>query len=106
MISKNTFVNTLTRLEALENKMEIADDALKNLSPDFGGIYIPEIFDIAIELLSEAFNDTEEWLYYFVFERDWLRAFELGDVVIDGKPIVINNWEDVYDFMIERYNIE
>lgn len=105
MISKQSFVNTMTKLEELEKKMDKVDVALRELSPDFGGFYVPDVLDITVGLLEEIFNDTEEWISYFLFERDWLRSFELGDVVIDGKAVNIKNWEDVYDFMIERYNI-
>ena len=105
MISKQSFVNTITKLETLENKMDNVDAALKELSPDFGGFYLPDVLDITVELLAEMFNDTEEWLSYFLFEKDWLHSFELGDIIIEEEHIEIKNWEDVYDFMIGRYNI-
>ena len=102
MISKQSFVNTMTKLEMLENKMNDVDAALRELSPDFGGFYIPDVLDITVELLSESLNDTEEWLYYFIFERDWLHSFKIGDVTINGENIEIKNWEDVYDLITRR----
>ena len=86
----------------LENKMNDVDAALRELSPDFGGFYIPDVLDIVVELLSESLNDTEEWLSYFLFECDWLRSFEIGDVTINGENIEIKNWEDVYDLITRR----
>ena len=41
MISKDVFVNTMTRLELLDKRMEEVDIALKNLCPDFNGFYVP-----------------------------------------------------------------
>ena len=35
MISKETFVNIMKRLETLDKNMEAVDVALTNLSPDF-----------------------------------------------------------------------
>lgn len=101
MISKETFVKTTEQLEALDKKMDAVDSALKKLNGDFCGFYIPDVFDITIGLLEEMFHDKENgWLAYFVYERDWLHNFKLGDITVCGEPIEINNWEDVYDFLI------
>ena len=100
MISKKTFVNTIERLERFEDKVNAVDDALRNLSPDFGGIYLPQPTAIVIDLLSEMFKDEEGWLSYFIYERDWLLDFKLGDIIINNEKIKIENWEDVYDFLI------
>ena len=37
-------------------------------------------------------NKENDWLGYFIWERDWLHKFELGDIVIGGYSVVINNW--------------
>jgi hypothetical protein len=101
MISKETFLNTIKRLEELDQKVEQVDAALRNLSPDFSGLYIPDTLDIVLDVLEDVFNDHEhEWLSYFMFERNWLHDFELGDIIIDGNPISIQSWSDVYDFLI------
>lgn len=100
MISKKTFVNIIDRLERFEDKVSAVDDALRNLSPDFGGIYLPQPTAIVVDLLSEMFKDEEGWLSYFIYERDWLLDFKLGDIMINDEKIKIENWEDVYDFLI------
>ena len=101
MITKTTFINTMNRLQKLDEKLNVVDNALKDLSPDFGGLYIPDFFDITIEILQEAINDKHNWLVYFVYERDWLRNIKLGDVTLGDVPIQIETWEDVYDFIAE-----
>lgn len=100
MISKKTFVNTIKRLEIFEDKVNAVDEALRDLSPDFGGIYLPQPTAIMIDLLSEMFKDEEGWLSYFIYERDWLLDFKLGDIMINDEKIKIENWGDVYDFLI------
>nr|DAF80822.1 MAG TPA: hypothetical protein [Bacteriophage sp.] len=101
MISKETFIKTMERLENLNKRMEAADKAMQALCEDFGSFYICDAFNITTNLLSEIFNDKEnDWLGYFIWERDWLHKFELGDIVIGGYSVVINNWGDVYDFLI------
>nr|DAL08526.1 MAG TPA_asm: hypothetical protein [Caudoviricetes sp.] len=102
MISKKTFVNTIERLEIFEDKVNAVDEALRDLSPDFGGIYLPQPTAIMIDLLSEMFKDEEGWLSYFIYERDWLLDFKLGDIMINDEKIKIENWEDVYDFLIKN----
>lgn len=102
MISKKTFVNTIERLEIFEDKVNAVDEALRNLSPDFGGIYLPQPTAIVVDLLSEMFKDEEGWLSYFIYERDWLLDFKLGDIMINDEKIKIENWEDVYDFLIKN----
>lgn len=44
MITKKTFVDTMNKLQELDEKLNTVDVALKNLSPDFGGLYIPDFF--------------------------------------------------------------
>ena len=101
MISKEVFVETIEQLEDLDNRMDAVDSAMKDLNPDFCGFYVTDVFDVTINLLEEVFNDKENgWLAYFIYERDLLHNFKLGDVTINDEPVEINNWENVYDFLI------
>lgn len=102
MITKKTFVDSMNKLQELDKKLSTVDDALKDLSPDFGGLYIPDFFDLAINILQEAIDDKYDWLMYFVYERDWLKDMKLGDIEVEGKPILIETWEDVYDFITKE----
>lgn len=103
MISKEIFIKTMESLEDLNKRMETADKAMQALCEDFGNFYICDAFNITINLLSEIFNDKEnDWLGYFIWERDWLHKFKLGDIVIGDYSVVINNWGDVYDFLISE----
>lgn len=97
MISKETFVKTINDLKSLDDRMDAVDRAFKNLNPDFCGFYVTEVFDIVLDLLAEAMDDEEGWISYFV----WLKDFNIGDVEVHGVPVVINSWEDVYDFIVE-----
>lgn len=102
MISKETFVKTINSLQELDSKMSAVDNAMKILNGDFCGFYITEPFDIAINLLEESLDDKEGWISYFIFERDWLEDLTFGDIEINGIPVSINNWEEAYDFIVER----
>lgn len=102
MITKRTFVDSMNKLQDLDEKLSTVDNALKDLSPDFGGLYIPDFFDLAINILQEAIGDKNDWLMYFTYERDWLKDMKLGDIEVGGKPIPIETWEDVYDFITKE----
>lgn len=101
MISKETFVKTINDLKSLDDRMDAVDLAFKNLNPDFCGFYVTEVFDVVLNLLAEAMDDEEEWISYFVYDRNWLKDFNIGDAEVHGVPVVINSWEDVYDFIVE-----
>lgn len=100
MISKETFVNTMNKLRDLDRKMDAVDKAFKALGSDFCSFYVTGIFDTTFDLLKEAMNDKDNWIEYFVYERDWLRDFKLGDVEVNGEPVKIYSWGDVYDFIV------
>lgn len=102
MISKEVFINTMRRLEALDSKMDAADKALQELSPDFCGLYIPEVIDIVMDLFAAMLSDNQyDWLEYCVFERDFLRNMKLGNVLDENKnPIDMSTWDKVYDFLM------
>lgn len=102
MITKRTFVDSMNKLQDLDEKLNAVDNALKDLSPDFGGLYIPDFFDLVINILQEAIDDKYDWLMYFTYERDWLKDMKLGDIEVEGKPISIETWEDVYDFITKE----
>lgn len=103
MISKEVFVNTMERLEDLNKRMDAADAVMRKLCGDFGSFYIEDAFSITTNLLQEIFNDKEnDWLGYFIWERNWLHDFNLGDITVCDSPIEINNWGDVYDFLIKE----
>lgn len=102
MISKESFVKTMQRLEDLERKMDDVDTALHALSPDFGGFYIPETISITIDLLREIFKDESDMLEYLVYELDYLNEFKLGYVLDENDdPVDLSTWDKVYDFLIE-----
>ena len=102
MISKETFVKTMLELQSIDSKMDAVDVALKNLNRDFCGFYFTGVFEITLDLLTEAMNDEDEWIYYFVYEKEWLKTLKHGDITVNGEAVRINNWEDVYDFIMKE----
>lgn len=103
MISKETFVNTMQRLMALDHNMSIVDSAMKVLSPHFGGFYIPEAVDIVMEVLKDIFNDKDDWIAYMAYDLDYLKKYRHGCILDKlSNPIDLSTWGKVYDFLIEN----
>lgn len=104
MISKETFVEVMNKLETLDKKMNDVDVAMKALSPDFCGLYVPQTFYIVLDILTNIFNDKSDWLSYFMFELDWLHDWKPGDVLVNDKPVDLSTWDKAYDFLINNMN--
>lgn len=102
MISKEVFVTTMERLEILDQKIDDVDNALRKLSSDGCGLFIPEATNIVIDLLCEVFSDEDEWLKYLAYDCNWLKSYMLGDVKIGGVAIDLSTWDKVYDFLIKN----
>lgn len=104
MISKETFVDVMNKLKVLDEKMNNVDVAMKELSPDFSGFYIPQILNIALEILRDVFDDNDDWISYFMFELNWLHYYKTGCVSINGESIDLSTWDKVYEFLINNMN--
>ena len=106
MISKDIFIETMRKLERLDEKMDNVDSALKDLCPDCGGFYFHDPFDIVMHLLAEIFNDTDDWLGYLVYECDFLNT--CGRIIDTNAEdeVELYNWGDVYDFLIKKMKEE
>ena len=102
MISKDTFVKTMTKLEALDKKMDNVDVAMKELCNDFCGFYIPDILDITLDILEDVFKDKGHWISYCALDLKWLHDHKLGSASVDGKDIDLSTWGKVYDFLIKN----
>lgn len=99
MITKKLFIDTMEQLEKLDKQMDKVDNAFRELMPDFGGFYIPQIFSIVVRLLEKGLNDKGELISYLAFERNWLHDFAIGDIYYEGHPVDLSDWGKVYDFL-------
>ena len=106
MISKDLFIETMLKLKAFDNKMDKVDKAIKELCPEFGGFYIPEVLDLVMHIFAEIFNDEYEWLGYFVYENDFLNGPEPVRIWTNERPVDIKNWGDVYELLIKNMKEE
>lgn len=99
MISKETFVRTMERIDAFHNK----EVALENATRAFGYGYIGGETDTLeaalVDLIREDLHDTDDWIGYFLYER--YGSLD-GECVFDedNTPIDTSTWEKVYDMIV------
>lgn len=57
-----------------------------------------------LRLLKKAFNDTGEWIEYFIYELKWGSKYTEGCVTDEGKNCDISTESLLYDFLIKNMN--
>lgn len=64
----------------------------------------PELFDVILELLEHIFHDEEnQWIYYWMYEKDFGKAYKDGDVTDkEGNVIKLKTIRDLYDLLISN----
>lgn len=76
------------------------DEALRKMSPDFGGFFNETIY-IAVDLLGEVMNDEEKLIDYYIYEADWGKTFkEIYES--DGTPIPLKTIKDLYNAIVDN----
>lgn len=101
-MNKKTFIKTLERLRQLQEFTEGVDSAMKKLSPDFGGFCLNVYEDLIMDLLKEIMNDGEEWIGYFIYERNW--KFTNRKIITDknGKNLPLRNYDDLWNLITRK----
>ena len=102
MISKELFIKTMNRLESLDDKMSDVDAALRALSPNFGGFYIPDTIEIVMDILKEELGSKYDFLEYCVCAQDFLHTMKPTDVIDEnGNQTDLTSWAKVYDLLTD-----
>ena len=108
MISKETFIDVMHRLQTLNDNMDAVDSAFAKLSPDFCGFFIPDVFKIIADILNECFNDEGDYVIeYCIYELDFLRNYKPDRAIDkDGNTIDLSTWDKVYDYLISNKEVK
>jgi hypothetical protein len=62
------------------------------------------LIDDAITFLKTEFNDTEDWISYFIFELEFGELATPESVLVDNKCVPIANLNDLYlNFLVPNY---
>ncbi len=103
ILSRDAFVQTMEEIERLCNIEDNIDNALKELSPDFGGFEMGASIGISISLLEHIMSDRNEWISYYIFDAEFGRSKHANSVTDgDGNKIPFNSLDDLYDLLLSN----
>ena len=105
MISKKTFVdtiNSMVKLAVMEE--EVRNIYRKNNIDMCGGDVYWEYEGIISNLLSEAMEDVDEWIIWWIYERDYGRDVTPKSASYSEKEYIdLTPPEKLYDFLYHEY---
>ena len=98
--------------EEFEKIIETLRDKYERLDKISEALNWCEVYDISMgdqvaDLLSYIFDDKDDWISYWMFERDFGRDWYVGCVKDgDGVDIDLSTVRNLYDFLIENMRKE
>ena len=105
-LSKEKFkeiINRLIETDDIKNKVNaIIRESTDSKLTDFveaGSLMICHE-DLVVGLLEIIFKDTDI-LSWWLYEKDYGRKFEIGDLTDNGKAIDLTTIDKLYDYLIE-----
>ena len=111
-LSKEDFVDIMTRLRDSSDLVDRVDDLFRNsrdsVECDFcnGASLQISHEGIVISLLGKILKDTGDDIGYFIYELDYGRKFEPGMITYqNGRDIDLGSAEKLYDYLVEKKNI-
>ena len=101
IIDYKTFERTILDLKEME---EFYSELEKVYGKYDGEAFImPPPFNWSpIKLLKAIFHDEEDWIDYWVYELDYGKDYQDGDVIQNGKNIPLKTIEDLYNFLLRN----
>lgn len=108
MISKKTFVNTINKIIDYNNMSnEINDVFSKYRTEDCNSVFYGFYEDVVVNLLTEAMNDKDEWISWWLYECNY-GTDTTGYAVVGPRNIELDlsTPEKLYDFLVKEYNKE
>lgn len=99
-MKKEEFIKYAEKIVDYIEKERVLDEALRALSPDFGGFCIGELLSDMVDLLGICVNDKEKELDYWFWEYDCGKSALADSVTINDEPVPFKTLDDVYDMII------
>lgn len=107
MISKKTFVDTINKIIDYNNMSnEINDVFSKYKVEDCNSVFYGFYEDVVVNLLTEAMNDEDEWISWWLYECNYGKDINDRDFDNESFYIDLSTPEKLYDFLTEEYNKE
>ena len=88
MLTFKEFNDYIKKIREQLERSDNLDDALRKMSPDFGGFF-NEAIDIAIDLLGKVMNDEDKLIDYYIYEANWGKTIkDLYNTIVDNNSKV------------------
>jgi len=103
-MSREDFKSLMEELLKLkEIEIEISN-SMKKLDSDFCFFSLSRYEALVVKCLEKALDDKQEWISYFLYERN--AKFTRKKVITDsnGKKIPFDNYDDIYDLIMDSHN--
>lgn len=99
MLEFEDFKKYMLEIKDQIDKERKLDEALREMSPDFGGFSTNSI-TLEVELLKRLMLDEEDWIGYYIWESDWGKIFSC--VWYEGEEIPLETLQDLYNIIVEK----
>jgi hypothetical protein len=103
MLTKEQFVNAMSKIKELRGIERKINDSLKLLSEDFGGFYLGKAMELTVDILKMAMDDEgkDSWIDYFLYELDFGKNKMSKNCVTekDGKKYSLRNPGELWDYL-------
>ncbi len=107
MINEQEFVEIIDRLKNTDDTVNKVNKIFRNtIDSDISDFMNAASLmicheDIVVKLLENMFNDKDT-LSWWLYEKAYGRAFEIGDFEDNGVKIDLTTTERLYDYLIEK----
>lgn len=103
MLDKDTFIKYMKEIikqyDTIEELYECLDKffgaTCEGLISNIMSVWLP------IRILTDAMNDTNEWIEYYIYECDCGRS--VGEVFIDDEEVKLETLEQLYDIITKSH---
>lgn len=105
MIEYKLFEEYMSKLKEILDASDELNNALKRVSPDFGGFFNEVSIGLILSLLSKLTHDDCDNIGYFIYELEWGTKWYKGCVTDpDDNDIPMGTMKDLYNYLKENYN--
>ena len=102
-MKEKTFVKIINGLEAEKNRQTLLNKQLKIIIGDEIQIfYLDKFEDELFKALKDEFNDKDDWLGWWIYEKDFGKNKKLTARYKNKKPIKLDTPEQLYKFLVKN----
>lgn len=100
-----TYIEAIREIHSLQDDIHKTTTAFNDASKECMCLCWPTMEDYVVKLLKREFNDVGEWISYFIYEKEFGKAFG-DDAVTDknGNPIPFRTVQDLYNLLLDNMN--